>query len=433
MAATIGIRREDKNRWERRVPLPPEHVARLVRAGLEIVVQPSDLRAFPDAAYAGAGARLDEDLNGCPVVLAVKEVPVELLRPERTYVTFAHVIKGQPANMPMLRRLLELSCTLVDYERVVDETGRRLVLFGRHAGLAGMLDALWALGRRLEAEGLRTPLSSLRPAHDYAGLDDAKAAVEVVGRRIRSKGVPASLAPLTVGFAGYGNTSQGAQEVFDLLPHEEVAPEDLAGLSTHEQHRLFKVVFHERHLVEPADPKARFELQDYYDHPAHYRGVFSRHVPALTLLMNCTYWEERYPRLVPLLLLRELWAGGARPRLRVIGDVSCDLHGAIECTVRCTTPDDPVYVWEPATGDVVPGVEGDGPVVLAVDNLPCELPVESSAEFGEALLPLVEPLARADWSRPFDELELPDPIRRGVIVHRGELTPQYEHLKEHLD
>jgi len=113
--------------------------------------------------------------------------------------------------------------------------------------------------------------------------------------------------------------------------------------------------------------------------------------------------------------------------------VSCDLHGAIECTVRCTTPDDPVYVWEPATGDVVPGVEGDGPVVLAVDNLPCELPVESSAEFGEALLPLVEPLARADWSRPFDELELPDPIRRGVIVHRGELTPQYEHLKEHLD
>ena len=431
MAACIGIRREDRNEWEGRAPLPPSHVRQLVDRGLTFVVQPSDIRAFSDAAYRCAGARIDEDLSACPVVLAVKEVPLQLLLPGRTYVCFPHVIKGQAHNMPVLRRLLELRCTLIDYERIVDEDGQRLVVFGRHAGLAGMLDALWALGRRLAAEGFDTPFAALRPTHAYEDLEEAKEAIRAVGHSIEVDGLPDPLVPLAVGFAGYGNTSQGAQEVFDLLPHLDVAPEDLADMPARRR-RVFKSVFFERHLVERLDPADPFDLAEYYARPGRYRGIFGGSLPHLTVLMNCTYWDARYPRLVTLGRLRELHEAGARPRLRVIGDVSCDVGGAIECTVNCTDPGDPVYVYRPETGEVVPGVEGPGPVVLAVDALPCQLPLDSTEAFGEALLPFVEAIANADYSRPLEELELPDPIRRAVITHHGSLTPDYAHLARHL-
>ncbi|MDX1388022.1 MAG: hypothetical protein R3344_02475, partial [Acidobacteriota bacterium] len=121
------------------------------------------------------------------------------------------------------------------------------------------------------------------------------------------------------------------------------------------------------------------------------------------------------------------------PRLRVIGDISCDVEGAIECTLKATQPDDPVYVYLPAEDRIVPGVAGRGPAVLAVDNLPAELPRESSRDFGDALLPFVGSIARADFGAPLERLDLPDEIKRGIIVLRGELTPDYAYLAEHLD
>jgi alpha-aminoadipic semialdehyde synthase len=130
--------------------------------------------------------------------------------------------------------------------------------------------------------------------------------------------------------------------------------------------------------------------------------------------------------------IRGLFAGGAPPRLRVIGDISCDLRGSIEANVRISTPGDPVYVYDVATGEGVSGVEGRGPVILAVDNLPCELPVDASQNFGDALLRFVPALARCDWSRPFESLDLQDEIRRAIVVHRGVLTPRYAALSEHL-
>ena len=152
---SIGIRREDKDPWEARVPLVPDDAARLTRtSSVELVLQPSAQRVFTAAEYERAGARFDEDLSACDIVLAVKEIPRELFAPGKTYAFFSHTIKGQPYNMDMLRRLLELECQLIDYERITDERGRRLIFFSRFAGLAGAIDALWALGRRLEWEGL---------------------------------------------------------------------------------------------------------------------------------------------------------------------------------------------------------------------------------------------------------------------------------------
>ncbi|UCG17108.1 MAG: hypothetical protein JSV19_03565 [Phycisphaerales bacterium] len=432
----IGLRREDKYPLEARVPIVPEDVRRLVRdEGIEVVVETSRRRVFADGPFAEAGARVCGDLLDCPVIFGVKEIPVERLEPKKTYVFFSHVIKGQAHNMPMLKRMMELGCSLIDYERIVDDAGRRLVLFGRYAGLAGMINTLWTLGRRWAARGIQTPLARLRQARDYGCVAEAKRVIAGVGDEVRSVGLPASVEPLVCGFAGYGNVSKGAQEVYDLLPVETVAPDEVGrvrGRSGEHGRKVYKVVFREEHTVEPIDPGAVFELDDYYRHSERYRARFAQYLPDLSILVNCIYWEPRYPRLVAKADVRALFAGGARPRLEVIGDITCDVGGSIECNVRATDLDNPVYVWDPIRDEGVDGVEGDGPVVMAVDILPAELPADSSREFSRILMPFVPAIARADYSVAFDACPLPPQIRRAMIVHRGQLTEGYRYIEEYV-
>jgi alpha-aminoadipic semialdehyde synthase len=432
MPLKIGIRKEDKNIWERRAPLTPEQVRALRADGLAVAVQPSAHRTFKDQTYVDAGATIQKELADCQVVFAVKEIPLQHLLPNRTYAFFSHTVKGQHHNMPMLQRMLDLKCTLIDYEKVTDDQGRRLVFFGRHAGLAGMLDSLWALGRRLEHEGLAGPFSALQVAHAYPDLEAARAAVRAAGERLAQEGLPPGLGPLAFGFTGYGNVSRGAQEIFDLLPHRVVQPHELSqAASVGGARELVKVVFREEHMVTPL--AGAFELEDYFQHPARYRGDFARFVPHLHVLINCIYWAPQFPRLVTRDLLHGLYGAGARPRLRVIGDISCDIEGAIECTLETTDPGNPVFTYLVEDDEIVAGVEGHGPVVLAVDNLPCELPLEASRDFGQALEPFVPAIARADYSAPYDSLALPPEIKRAVIVHQGQLAPAYAYLQDFLN
>jgi len=432
MTKCLGIRREDKSIWERRVPVVPEDIPRLrEQHDLQVVVQPSPIRVFGEDEFRAAGAQVNEDLSPCDVIVAVKEVPPHLILPNKTYIFFAHVIKGQPHNMPMLRRLLELGCTLIDYEKVTDDKGRRLIFFGRHAGLSGIIDTLWALGKRLEWEGIATPFAQIELAHAYRDLDSARAAIREAGERIRREGLPAALAPLVVGFAGYGNVSQGAQEVFAELPSVEIAPADLATLFARspDRHALYKVVFKEEHMVEPLEPAGVFELQDYYQHPEKYRSCFSNHLPYLTVLVNGIYWDRRYPRLVTKAYLRE---HADDLRLRVIGDISCDIEGSIECTVRCTEPGNPVYVYNPRTETTTDGYAGEGVVILAVDILPSELPREASIYFSGVLRDFIPAIVAADYTVPFEQLALPPEIKRAVIVYQGKLAPDYQYLDNYL-
>jgi hypothetical protein len=435
-AATIGIRREDVNRWERRAPLTPREVARLVRdEGLRVIVQPSDIRVFEDGAYEEAGATVADDLGACDVILAVKEIPAGSILPGKIYVFFSHVIKGQAANMPMLAALRESGCSLVDYERIVDAEGRRLVFFGRFAGLAGMIDTLWALGKRLAYEKRETPFAALKAAWQYEELEDARAAVREAGERIAGEGLGGDLAPFIVAFAGYGNVSLGAQEILDLLPVEEVPPARVFALATARKPRdkvVYKVVFKEEDMVLPRARGASFDLRDYYDFPDKYKPVLSTYLPYFTVLVNCIYWDARYPRFVTRGDLAALYGGAAPPRLRVIGDISCDVEGGVEATVKGTTPDSPVYVYDVEHRRAVDGVAGNGPVILAVFNLPAELPRDASAYFGRQLEPFVAPIARADWDVGFSDLELPPPVKAATILYRGEFTPQYRYLERYL-
>ncbi len=434
MTKSIGIRREDKNRWERRVPLTPKDVSRLSREeGLRFIVQPSPIRVFKDDSYAHAGAELNEDITEAEIVLAVKEIPLDLIQQDRTYIFFSHVIKGQAYNMPLLQRLLDLNCTLIDYERIADDEERRLVFFGREAGQAGMIETLHALGKRLTWEGYDSPFHGVKPPYHYDDLAHARERIRELGLNVRS-GLDPDLCPLVMGFAGYGNVSQGAQEIFDLYPHEELAPDELESVfakSNPPRDRLFKVVFKEEDLVVPADEGGVFDLQDYYQHPEGYRGVFEGYLPYLTVLMNCIYWTEKYPRLITNQQARALWNSGRRT-LRVIGDVSCDIDGSIEFTYKATEPDRPCFVYDPIAERFKDGVDGRGVVVMAVDNLPCELPRDASEQFSRALASLAPALATADYSVPFSDLDLPLVLKRAVIAHQGSLTPDYRYLEEFL-
>jgi alanine dehydrogenase len=429
----IGIRREDVNLWERRAPLIPDDVRGLVREhGLEIYVQPSKIRVFPDGDYASAGAVVQEDICPSRTVFAIKEIPVDTLVKDKIYVFFSHTAKGQPYNMPMLKRMMELGCTIIDYEKIVNEKGQRILYFGSYAGQAGAIDSLWALGRRLKLEGLETPFLRLKQCIGYKSLVEAKEGVAEVGRLIRKKSLPPALLPFVCGFLGYGHVSQGAQEIFDLLPHEAVQPRDLAGLFEKTAPGLYKVVFKEEDMVKPADPGAVFDLQDYYREPGKYVSVVESFVPYLSMIINGIYWTERYPKFITKPFLAKLYGGPTPPRLKVVGDITCDINGSVECTIEATHSEDPVYVYDPEKDKAIMGIEGNGPVVMAVYNLPAELPIESSTFFSGGLKKYVPAIAAADFGGPFERCRLPEEVRKAVILYRGELTPDYRYMTEFL-
>lgn len=431
----IGIRHEDKYMAERRAPLAPRHIARLVKNdNLRFVIQHSTKRVFAHEDYVDAGATVSESLESCPVIMGVKEIPIEAFEPGKTYIFFAHVIKGQPYNMPMLRRMMELKCNLIDYEKIEDELGRRLIFFGRYAGIAGMINTLWSLGQRLRHQGIETPFARLKQAVHYSSLAEARTILSQIGFEIVKHGLPEVLQPFTIGFTGYGNVSNGAREISHLLPMKEITPEELLTLHTRTDlphNVIFKTVFKEKDLVEPLDDEAQFDLQHYYQHPHLYRSRFNPYVPLLTVLVNGMYWDSRYPKLITRDDLRELYANG-EPKLKVIGDISCDVNGSIESTVKAAHVDDPVFVYNPDDESIPSGFEGHGIQMMTVDILPTELPRESSIAFGDALMPYMEAIANADFSKHFLHLELPNPILRGMILYKGELTPDFTYIQKYL-
>jgi alpha-aminoadipic semialdehyde synthase len=426
----IGIRRENKNEWEKRTPLIPEDIKSLIeKYGLRALVQPSNIRAFKDEEYKAAGAEIDEDLNHAQLIFGVKEVPKELILANKTYVFFSHVIKGQPHNMPMLKTLMNKNCNLIDYERIVDETNKRLIFFGRYAGKAGIIETLHALSEKLKLIGIETPLKKLKQPYQYQSIQEAEEEIKKIGDEIRVKGFPEQVLPLVVGFAGYGNVSQGAQDIFDLLPIKTVQPEELLknyDQLKNERNHFIKVVFKEEHTVKRKQGK--FDLKEYFIDPEKYELNFDQYIPYLDVLVNCILWTNKNPRLITKDYLRN----NQNIKLKVIGDISCDLLGGIEITNNITDPANPCYTYFPELDEYDIGIKKNGISVMAIDNLPCEFPKEASAEFSHVLKNFVYEIYHAEFEKNFDELELPYPIKKALIVHKGKLTKDYLYLNQYL-
>lgn len=432
MTFKIGIRREDKNKWERRVPLIPKHIKELKeKHDILTFIQPSDLRIYKENEYVKTGAILQEDLTNCPIVFAIKEIPINFFESGKTYVFFSHTIKGQKYNMPMLKKMMDLRCNLIDYEKIVDEKGKRLIFFGRFAGIAGMVDTLWALGKRLHSKNLDTPFYEIKQTIQYNNLEEIKESIKKVGEKIRKHGIPKSLTPLIIGFAGYGNVSMGAQEILELLPIKNISPDKIKTIYENLSNKcLYKIVFKEEDMVESISRINRFNLQDYYLHPEKYKSKFENYISNLTILMNCIYWDAKYPRLVTKKDIKKVF--NKNFILQVIGDISIDINGAIEFTEKATTPDNPVFVYNPNTDTIRDGYFGEGVIIMGIDNLPCELPKESSREFSNTLVKFIPDILKADFFGDFDNCNLPSSIKKAVILYHGQLTPDYSYINKYL-
>lgn len=435
MNKLFGIRHEDKYRLERRTAITPQHAERIIREkGLELRVQSSPKRVFSDEEFEAAGATIVDDLASVPVVFGVKEMPPSFFENGKTYIFFSHVIKGQEYNMPMLRKMMEHGCNLIDYEKIVDEMGRRLIFFGRFAGLAGMINTLWSLGLRLKHLGHYTPFLNIKQAHLYDSLAEARRDIMKAGFEIAKHGLPEVLSPFVIGFTGYGNVSIGAQEIAALLPIREIEPGDLLKMKEkgkYPSNVLLKVVFKEEHLSQPLNPDKEFDLQDYYANPQFYRNAFEKYVPNLSVLVNGMYWDSRYPKLITKSYLEKLHIDGP-PKLTVIGDITCDINGSIESCVKAAEIEDPIFVYDPFTHEIASGHEGRGMLMMTVDILPSELPREASEYFSQALLPFIPDVVQADYTLPFEQLDLPNPIKKALILHQGKLTPDYAYIQQYL-
>lgn len=436
MRNTIGIRRETKDKTQRRAPLSPGQVRALVRHhGIRVLVQPWKQRVFTDAEYRNAGAILTEDLSPCNIIFGVKEIAPAYLCDGGTYCFFSHTVKGQQYNMPMLQHIIDHDITLLDYELVRDAEGRRLIFFGDYAGYAGMIDSLWALGRRLRWEGVKNPFTRIKYATEYRYLKEAEEDLRAVGQQIARTGLPRELVPFVCAFTGYGRVSTAAQRLFDLLPFVEVEPERLEhffAAGKFSRKVLYKVKFTKPDLFQHKSPGKDFTLAEFQKHPQRFTSRFEQLVPFFSMIINGIYWEPRFPKLLSIGAVRRLYESKYRPRLKVIGDITCDIGGSIELTVKETDSTNPIYVYEPLTGRVRDGWRGRGPVILAVDKLPTELPRESSQSFGKALLPFVPGLAAADFAQPWGRLDLPNEIKDAVIVYRGKLVRKFQHLRRFL-
>lgn len=400
MSYTIGIIREEKQPVDKRTPLTPEQCRELLTTfpTVRLVVQPSPHRCYTDASYADAGITLSEDLSNCDLLLGIKEVPKEKLIAGKSYVFFSHTIKKQPYNQAMLQEILRKKITLLDYEKFVWENGSRIIGFGRFAGIVGTHNGLLAWGKKYKQFEVKAAYQSF----DYA---------EVLGSYKNVK-IPS----IKIAVCGDGRVAHGSLEFLQKLGVREVT----SRAFIHEQFDE-PVYVHLRpdHLYESNDYRP-FDKSYFYHAPEGYFSVFSHYYPVCDLMINAIYWSERIPRYFSL---EEMQSPDFK--VKVIADITCDINGSVPCTVRATPIEEPVFGWNRFTKKEEAPYQLNTVDVMAVSNLPCELPRDASEEFGELLAHYVLPL--------LIEGDKEGILERATITHNGSLTPKYAYLQDYAD
>uniref|UniRef100_A0A6Q2Z665 Aminoadipate-semialdehyde synthase n=1 Tax=Esox lucius TaxID=8010 RepID=A0A6Q2Z665_ESOLU len=381
----MAIRREDINVWERRAPLAPRHVREIVNAGHKVLVQPSNRRAIHEKYYEKVGAVISEDISEASLIIGVKRPPEGKVYPRKTYAFFSHTIKAQEANMGLLDDLLKKEVRLIDYEKMVDANGFRIVAFGQWAGVAGMINILHGLGLRYLALGHHTPFMHIGMAHNYRNVSQAVQAVRDCGYEISMGLMPKSIGPVTFVFTGTGNVSKGAQDIINELPVEYVEPHELKDVShTGDMSRVYATVLsRHHHLMRKSD--GIYDPLEYEIHPELYTSNFRTSVaPYTTCLVNGIYWDPHTPR-----LLRRV---DAQRLLRHVKPSAAATEG-----------------WP----ELPHNVEGTGILMCSIDNLPAQLPIEATEYFGDRLFPYI-------WEM----------VRTAVITSNGSLTPKFQYIEE---
>jgi saccharopine dehydrogenase (NAD+, L-lysine forming) len=362
----IGILREGKVPSDRRVPLTPKQCAMVSNtfAGIELFVQPSPIRAIADEEYREAGITLKEDLSGCDILIGVKEVNISDLIPNKKFIFFSHTAKKQKYNRDLLLSILEKKIQLIDYELLKNKDGKRVIGFGRFAGIVGAYNALYAYG-------LKTKLFELKRVKDCADRKEMESELAKVQFAPKNKIV----------ITGFGKVGYGAREIMDLLPIMEVSPEEFLRQEFNEA-----VYTH----LETSDYYQRksdksFDKGDFYKNPGDYEATLYKYVEKSEVYMSCHFWNNSAPKLLTNEQLKKC------VDLKVVADISCDIADPIACTIRPSTIADPLYGYSIEHQSEANWQHENNIVVMAVDNLPTELPIEASEDFGNQLIKNVLP------------------------------------------
>lgn len=426
----VGLLRE--SRWmESRSPLTPHCVNQLIKKGIDIEVESSPTRIFKDREYKKAGARVLDRFQKATLLLGIKEPRIEDLYPGKIYMLFSHTAKAQAKNMPLLKAFLENNVTLVDYEKIADPHGKRLVYFGRFAGVCGFVDSLHYLGKKLEWEGIKNPFFSIKPAKEYSSLKKIKEAMVKLDNGIANKGFDKRLSPFIISITGHGNVSRGVQEIFDLLNPVEVHPRVILRFIKHQKgmrNKIYKMVFVPEEKFRSKDGNS-FYLEDYMKRPEKYESNLDRYLPYLNMLINGSYWDNHYPRLVTKKMINKLSKEG-NFRLEFINDIACDVKGSIELTYRTTTQENPIFTYDPRKRKFFDGYKHRGITILAIDNLPSELPRDASQEFSSLIRDYVYRIASCGTPDIKRHAGVPAEIRKAVITQGGRLTRDFKYLSK---
>lgn len=393
----IGILREGKVPHDKRVPFTPAQCVLLQREfNIEVLVQPSDWRAFSNDEYRAVGCHLQEDLSSCDVLMGIKEVPKAELIAGKKYFFFSHTIKKQPHNKGLMQQLIEKKIQMIDYECLTDPQFNRIIGFGHFAGIVGTYNGI-------RGYGLRFGLFDLRPAWQCYDMVEVKEELKKV-----------KLPNMKLIVTGNGRVANGAIELLGMLHIRRVTPYEFTHYSFRE------AVYTQLHSYDYNEPKdgTQWDRDRFYKHPEDFRSTFAKFTPHADVIAHCSFWDPRAPKLFEKADMKS-----PDFRVSVIADVTCDINGSIPSTTKPSSITEPFYGYNPQTGEPSESSFANEVItVMAVDNLPCELPRDSSDSFGKELIEKVIPALLGN-----------DPdglIDRGSICKDGKLMPRFQYLSD---
>jgi len=396
----IGIIREGKIPADQRSPFTPDLLHEIQKTfgnHLSICVEKSEFRCFTDQEYAEQGIEVVSDLTEVDVLFGVKEVPIAHLIPGKTYFFFSHTIKKQPKNQALLQAVLAKSIRLIDYELLKNPEGERVVAFGRWAGIVGAYNAFWTYGKK-------TDLFDIKRASACRDLEDLKVELKKV-----------VLPPIKIIVTGSGRVGKGVLEILTILGIKEVEPQEF--LRTDFDEPVFVCLSSADYLQRKSD--GGYDQADFYAHPEAYESHFLPFAQAGEILIAAAYWDPKAPRLFEFPAIQS-----PDFSISVIADITCDLDGSIPTTQRASTILDPVYDVDRATGEELPPFGKQRSIsVMAIDNLPCELPRESSAEFARQL---------REWVIPELGKDISPILEKATIARDGDLTLEFMYLSDYV-
>ena len=396
----FGIIRERKNPPDRRVVLSPGACQKVLHAypTAKITVEPSPLRVFSDEEYQNADIEVASAMEDCDVLIGVKEVPLDALVPNKKYFFFSHTIKKQAYNRPLLQAVLNKNIELYDHEVITNAKNVRLVAFGRYAGIVGAYNGI-------RAYGLKTGLFKVPKASELK--DKARLIKELLQ-------VPRP--PIKILLTGKGRVGNGAKEILDGMKLKSVSVEEYL-------HKEFnEPVYCQIDVLEYNERKDGQELpmQDFFDHPEAYRSTFMRFAEKTDLYIAGHFYGTGAPY-----LFTRTDAKSPNFKIKVVADISCDVDGPVATTLRASTIADPIYGYDPHSEAETDYTGPTAVAVMAVDNLPAELPRDASEGFGETFVDSVIP---AFFNNDKDGI-----LERARMTKDGKLTERYAYLQDYVD